>query len=121
MALMIDNAVKTSRLLDALKDAVPFTVQLVPSLVSYLRTQHIAIADQTEHTVSDLSYASDEGGIEEAGSELSLSLGCRMARANREPLRSPPVRFHDFRRNIRFATRRSCSLARASSIFLFQS
>jgi hypothetical protein len=42
---------------------VPFKVELVPSLVSYLRTQHIAIADQTEHTVSDLSYAGDEGGI----------------------------------------------------------
>jgi hypothetical protein len=63
MALMIDNAVKTSRLLDALKDAVPFKVELVPSLVSYLRAQHLAIADQTEHTVSDLSYAGDEGGI----------------------------------------------------------
>ena len=33
---LIDNAVKTSRLLDALKDAVPFKVELVPSLVSYL-------------------------------------------------------------------------------------
>jgi hypothetical protein len=63
MALMIDNAVKTSRLLDALKDAVPFKVELVPSLVNYLRAQHLAIADQTAHTVSDLSYAGDEGGI----------------------------------------------------------
>jgi hypothetical protein len=60
---MIDNVVKTSRLLDALKEVVPFKVELVPSLVSYLRAQHVAIADQTEHTVSDLSYAGDEGGI----------------------------------------------------------
>ena len=60
---MIDNAEKTSRLLVALQEAVPFKVELVPSLVSYLRTQHVAIADQTEHTVSDLSYAGDEGGI----------------------------------------------------------
>ena len=60
---MIDNAVKTSRLLDALKDAVPFKVELVPSLVNYLREQHVAIADQTQHIVSDLSYAGDEGGI----------------------------------------------------------
>jgi hypothetical protein len=63
MALMIDNVVKTSRLLDALKEVVPFKVELVPSLVSYLRAQHVAIADQTEHTVSDVSYTGDEGGI----------------------------------------------------------
>jgi hypothetical protein len=63
MALMIDNPEKTSQLLSALKEAVPFKIELVPALVNYLRTQHIAIADQTEHTVSDLSYAGDEGGI----------------------------------------------------------
>ena len=60
---MLDNPEKTARLLASLKAAVPFKVELVPSLVSYLRTQHVAIADQTEHTVSDLSYAGDEGGI----------------------------------------------------------
>ena len=48
---MIDNAVKTSRLLDALKDAVPFKVELVPSQI------------RPSITVSDLSYAGDEGGI----------------------------------------------------------
>jgi hypothetical protein len=63
MALMIDNPEKTTRLLDALKHAVPFKVELVPSLVNYLRTQHVAIADQTQHIVSGLSYAGDEGGI----------------------------------------------------------
>jgi hypothetical protein len=63
MALMIDSPEKTSRLLSALKDAVPFKVELVPSLVSYLRAQHVAIADQNEHTVSDILYAGDEGGI----------------------------------------------------------
>jgi hypothetical protein len=62
-ALMIDDAGKASRLLAALKEAVPFKVELVPSLVSYLRAQHVAIADQTEHTVSDVSYVGDEGGI----------------------------------------------------------
>ena len=60
---MIDNPEKTARLLAALKAAVPFKVELVPSLASYLRAQHIAFADQTEHVVSNLSYAGDEGGI----------------------------------------------------------
>ena len=60
---MLDNPEKTARLLAALKAALPFEVELVPSLVNYLRVQHVAIADQTQHTVSDLSYAGDEGGI----------------------------------------------------------
>jgi hypothetical protein len=63
MALMIDNAKKTTRLLAALKGAVPFKVELVPSLINYLRGQHVAAAEETEHIVSDLSYAGDEGGI----------------------------------------------------------
>jgi hypothetical protein len=62
-ALMLDNPEKTARLLAALKAAVPFKVELVPSLVIYLRAQHVAIADQTQHIVSNLSYAGDEGGI----------------------------------------------------------
>ena len=60
---MIDNPKKTARLLAALKEAVPFKVELVPSLVNYLRAQHVRMADQSEHLVSDLSYAGDEGGI----------------------------------------------------------
>ena len=60
---MIDNPEKTARLLVTLKAAVPFNVELVPSLASYLRAQHIAFADQAEHVVSNLSYAGDEGGI----------------------------------------------------------
>jgi len=60
---MIDNAEKAGRLLGALKAAVPFEVELVPSLVNYLRAQHVAVADQTQQIVSDLSYAGDEGGI----------------------------------------------------------
>jgi hypothetical protein len=42
---------------------LPFKVELVPSLVNYLRAQHVATAEQTQHIVSDLSYAGDEGGI----------------------------------------------------------
>jgi hypothetical protein len=60
---MIDNPARTARLVAALKAAAPFEVELVPSLVQYLREQHIAIADKTRHVVSDLSYAGDEGGI----------------------------------------------------------
>ena len=60
---MIDDPEKTTQLLAALKAAVPFTVELVPSLVTYLRAQNIAFADQTKHTVSNLSYAGDDGGI----------------------------------------------------------
>ncbi len=60
---MIDNPEKTARLLATLKEAVPFKVELVPALASYLRAQNIAFADQAEHIVSNLSYAGDEGGI----------------------------------------------------------
>jgi hypothetical protein len=60
---MIDHPEKTARLLAALKAATPFEVELVPSLVNYLRAQRIAVADQTRHVVSDVSYAGDEGGI----------------------------------------------------------
>jgi hypothetical protein len=60
---MLDRPEKTARLLAELKAAVPFEVELVPSLINYLRAQHIAIADQTQHIVSDISYAGDEGGI----------------------------------------------------------
>jgi len=62
-APMIDNPKKAAQLLAALKAAVPFKVELVPALVTYLRTQQIAFGDQVQHTVSDLSYAGDEGGI----------------------------------------------------------
>jgi hypothetical protein len=60
---MLDHPEKTARLLAALKAAVPFEVELMPSLVNYLRAQHVAVADQSQHIVSDLSYAGDEGGI----------------------------------------------------------
>jgi len=60
---MLDNPEKTARLLAALKAQLPFEVELVPSLVNYLRAQRIAVADQTRHVVSDVSYAGDEGGI----------------------------------------------------------
>ena len=60
---MLDHPEKTPKLLAALKAAVPFEVELTERLVNQLRAQHHAGADQKHHTVSDLSYAGDEGGI----------------------------------------------------------
>src|SRR5688572_20563317 len=60
---MLDDPEKTTRLLAALKAAAPFEIELTERLLKYLQTQQIAVADSTHHTVSDLSYAGDEGGI----------------------------------------------------------
>ena len=60
---MLDHPDKTTKLLAALKAAVPFEVELTEWLVKQLRAQHHAGADQKHHTVSDLSYAGDQGGI----------------------------------------------------------
>jgi hypothetical protein len=63
LAPMLDNPEKTARLLAALKAAVPFEVELTPAVVKQLQAEDFAYADQTHRTVSDLSYAGDEGGI----------------------------------------------------------
>jgi hypothetical protein len=60
---MLDNPEKTAKLLAALKAAVPFEVELTHQLVKHLRAHHDAIADRKHHTVANLSYAGDEGGI----------------------------------------------------------
>jgi hypothetical protein len=60
---VLDHPEKTPKLLAALKAALPFEVELTEQLVKYLRAQHLAGADRKHHTVSDLSYAGDEGGI----------------------------------------------------------
>ena len=60
---MIDNPEKTARLLAALKAAVPFEVELTERLVEHMRNQNVPGADKAHQTVSDLSYAGDEGGI----------------------------------------------------------
>ena len=98
---MIDNPKKTTRLLAALKEAVPFKVQLVPSLVNYLRAQHVRMAEQSEHIVSDLSYAGDEGGIvchmrsdEEQGLVVSLTQ-VRVPRTM--PLAAAVAEYHNHR------------------------
>jgi len=99
---MIDNPEKTARLLAALKAAVPFKVELVPSLASYLRAQHIAFADQTEHVVSNLSYAGDEGGIvchiAPPDKEEALVVSLTQVRVDRPmPLASAVAEYHNHR------------------------
>ena len=75
---MLDHPEKTARLLADLKAAVPFKVVLTPQLAAHLRAEQVAAAVQTEHTVSDLSYAGDEGGIvchlANAGGAIAVSL-----------------------------------------------
>ena len=60
---MIDHPEKTALLLAALKAAVPFEVELSERLLTNLRAQGDAVANKTRFTVSNLSYAGDEGGI----------------------------------------------------------
>src|SRR5580700_7388991 len=60
---MLDNPKKTEPLLVALKAAVPFEVELMPALIEHLRVKNIATLTEIRQTVSDVSYAGDEGGI----------------------------------------------------------
>jgi hypothetical protein len=62
-APMLDNPEKTTKLLAALKAAVPFEVELTEQVVEHLRAHGEAVADKKLHTVASLSYAGDEGGI----------------------------------------------------------
>ncbi len=60
---MLDNPEKTARLFAALKAAVPFEVELTPEVVKQLQAENVVDPNQTHRTVSDLTYAGDEGGI----------------------------------------------------------
>jgi hypothetical protein len=78
---MLDHPEKTARLLAALKAAAPFEVELMPAVIDYLRAENLTAAIRTYQTVSDLSYAGDEGGIvchlsrsDETGQALVVSL-----------------------------------------------
>ena len=77
---MLDNPEKTARLMAALKAAVPFEVNLTPEVIKQLQAKNVANPDQAHRTVSDLSYAGDEGGIvchiqpEDAESVVVVSL-----------------------------------------------
>jgi hypothetical protein len=76
---MLDHPEKTTRLLAELKTLVPFKVVLTPEVVLHLRAEKVA-AIEVEQTVSDLSYAGDEGGIvchlapSDGGGALFISL-----------------------------------------------
>jgi hypothetical protein len=99
---MLDHPEKTARLLAELKAAVPFEVELVPSLVYYLRAQHVAVADQTRHVVSDLSYAGDEGEIVchivPAGNQEALVVSLTQVRVPRlMPLAAAVADYHNHR------------------------
>ena len=60
---VLDHPEKTARLLIALKQAAPFEVELMPLVIKQLQADKVAAANQPRHTVSDLSYLGDEGGI----------------------------------------------------------
>jgi hypothetical protein len=79
-AVMLDNPEKTTRLLTAMKAALPFEVELTSSAIAYLRPQRITDNVKPRQIVSQISYAGDEGGIvchlksEEGGNAVIISL-----------------------------------------------
>ena len=60
---MIDKPEKTRQLLARLMAALPFEVDLTSELMVTLRQKQLAGALERRQTVSQLSYAGDEGGI----------------------------------------------------------
>ena len=60
---MLDNPEKTTRLLTAMKAALPFAVELTSSVIATLRAQHTVDDVKPKQIVSKVSYAGDEGGI----------------------------------------------------------
>ncbi len=63
VGLMLDDPGRTSRLLAALKAALPFEVHLTPPLARLLREQQVVLPAGGRQTVSAVSYLGDEGGI----------------------------------------------------------
>ncbi len=60
---MLDKLEKTRELVDALKAALPFEVELTPHVIAHLRTQQPPVVVKPQQIVSQISYAGDEGGI----------------------------------------------------------
>jgi hypothetical protein len=60
---MIDDPRKTSELIAALQNAVPFDVDLSPQLVAMLKNKLANFDATSRYTVSQVSYAGDAGGI----------------------------------------------------------
>src|SRR5208282_6374181 len=60
---MLDKPKKTRELVDALKAALPFEVELTPEVVARLRTQRPPVVVKPQQIVSQITYAGDEGGV----------------------------------------------------------
>src|SRR5437763_14656804 len=60
---MLDDPGKTSRLLAALKAALPFGVHLTPPLARLLRERRVVLPAGYRQTGSAVSYLGDPGGI----------------------------------------------------------
>lgn len=60
---MFDRPEKTEALLDAMEEALPFEVRLMPELVANLARQQRPLTVKPIETVTDISYAGDDGGI----------------------------------------------------------
>jgi hypothetical protein len=60
---MLDKPEKTSELLDALRAALPFEVELAPELIARLRAETPSVVVTPQQVVSQVSYAGDEGGV----------------------------------------------------------
>ena len=60
---MLDNLEKTYRLLDILEEAVPFDVTLGPGFAETLRKDADPLTLATTHSVTQVEYLGDEGGI----------------------------------------------------------
>ena len=60
---MLDKPERTAELLVAMRAALPFEVSLTPELVTHLARHEKPVAVKATETVTDISYAGDEGGI----------------------------------------------------------
>jgi hypothetical protein len=60
---MLDRPEKTEALLGAMEEALPFEVRLMPELVAGLARQQRPLVVKPIETVTDISYAGEEGGI----------------------------------------------------------
>jgi hypothetical protein len=60
---MLDNPEKTTKLLTAMKAALPFEVELTPDVIAYLRAQRVANNVKPMQMVAKVSYAGDDGGV----------------------------------------------------------
>jgi cytochrome oxidase assembly protein ShyY1 len=60
---MLDKPEKTRQLLTTLGAALPFEVELTPSLIAHLQAQRVAANVKQRQIVSKISYLGDDGGI----------------------------------------------------------